>query len=488
MKPGNVGSTAFKFNEPIDPALTPLSLLSSIFGRFKSDMRIEIETEEMFADFKASRALITGMSYPYPTEDDRRRFLINWIVETYGGRLETMVDETRGATDGHFVHTRAEGGNEYLIVLLEGERGGFSPGEPHIQGLAFYREFYRKRIGSSGYVTRGCMPALLLTYQGTFLSLSPLQLLIGTVTGCYLDASGLVVHPDGTVQMEPLWGMRLNYDWHSDFERGLIARFIWSVRNCIKDMKMFYDSKNAPLAYYQLEYQPAASEPNASPPMKKQKLDQFYPCYRGTNSGIKTFQYIRRLHNDGLLFLATEDGSRKQLLVKFAKRYATKVHELLASAEPALAPKLYACEDLPGGWKMAVIEFLPQEQWLTLDAFLRKNPEANIGVMVMNRLEEALNNLKSRGFVHGDIRPYNILVSKSEAGIDVRLIDFDYSGEANKDRYPRDWNYMVRPKGAVGGALMKVEHDKTMVNDLFTHIPLRMERVFHVYSSNENII
>ena len=62
--------------------------------------------------------------------------------------------------------------------------------------------FYRKRIGSSGYVTRGCMPALLLTYQDTSLSLSPLQLLIGTVTGCYLDASGLAMHPDGTVQME----------------------------------------------------------------------------------------------------------------------------------------------------------------------------------------------------------------------------------------------------------------------------------------------
>jgi hypothetical protein len=287
------------------------------------------------------------------------------------------------------------------------------------------------------------------------------------------------MHPDGTVQMEPLWGMRLNYDWYGDFERGLIARFIWSVRNCIKDMKMFYDSKNAPLAYYQLEYQPAASEPNAPPPTKKQKLDQFlfhYPCYRETNSGVKTFQYIRRLYNDRLLFLAIEDGSRKQLLVKFSKRYATKVHELLASAEPALAPKLYACEDLPGGWKMAVIEFLPQEQWLTLDVFLRKNPGADIEAMVMNRLEEVLNNLESRGFVHGDIRSYNILVSKSETDIDLRLIDFDYSGEANKDRYPRDWNYRVRPKGADGGALMKVEHDKTMVNDLFTHVPLPNEK------------
>ena len=96
---------------------------------------------------------------------------------------------------------------------------------------------------------------------------------------------------------------------------------------------MFYDSKNAPLAYYYFEYQPAASEPSALPPMKKQKLDQFlfhYPCYRETNSGIKPFQYIRRLHNNRLLFLAIEDGSRKQLLVKIAKRYATKVRELLA--------------------------------------------------------------------------------------------------------------------------------------------------------------
>ena len=111
------------------------------------------------------------------------------------------------------------------------------------------------------------------------------------------------------------------------------------------------------------------------------------------------------------------------------------------------------------GWRMVVIESLSQEQWLTLDAFLRKDSEANIGVMVMNRLEEVLNNLESRGFVYGDTRPYNILVSKSEAGIDVRLIDFDYSGEANKGRYPRDWNYRVRPKGAVGGALIKVDHD-----------------------------
>ena len=52
-------------------------------------------------------------------------------------------------------------------------------------------------------------------------------------------------------------------------------------------------------------------------------------------------------------------------------------------------PKLYACEDLPGGCKIAVIEFLPQEQWLTLHVFLRKNSEADIEAMVKNRLEEA---------------------------------------------------------------------------------------------------
>jgi tRNA A-37 threonylcarbamoyl transferase component Bud32 len=152
------------------------------------------------------------------------------------------------------------------------------------------------------------------------------------------------------------------------------------------------------------------------------------------------------LHNDRLLFLAIEDGSHQQLLVKFTRRYATEVHELLASARHVLAPQLFACEDLPGGWKMAVIEFLPQEQWLTLDVFLRKNPGANTEAAVRDQLGEALNILRCGGFVHGDIRPYNILVSTLGADINVRLIDFDYSGEAEKDRYPRDWNYLVRPK------------------------------------------
>ena len=237
------------------------------------------------------------------------------------------------------------------------------------------------------------------------------------------------MHPDGTVQMEPLWGTRLNYDWHNDFERGLIARFIWPVRNCIKDMKMFYDSKNAPLAYYQFEYQPAASEPNASPPTKKQKLDHFlfhYPCYRETNSGIKTFQYIRRLHNDRLLFLAIEDGS-----LQAAPESSSQRDMQLRCTSCLLLPSLLlrrSCTRVRTfGWRTAVIESLPQEQWPTLDTFLRKNPEADIGVMVMNRLEEALNKLESRGFVHGDIRPYNILVSKSETDIDLRFIDFDYS-------------------------------------------------------------
>jgi hypothetical protein len=52
--------------------------------------------------------------------------------------------------------------------------------------------------------------------------------------------------------------------------------------------------------------------------------------------------------------------------------------------------------------------------------------------------------------------------------IDFRLIDFDFSGKEDEDNYPRDWNAALRPVGAVGDAVLKVEHDKIMMETLRT--------------------
>jgi serine/threonine protein kinase len=133
------------------------------------------------------------------------------------------------------------------------------------------------------------------------------------------------------------------------------------------------------------------------------------------------------------------------------------MHQLLA--EKQIAPQLYGCQDLPGGWKMVAMEWLPNDDWVTLD--LKKG---NVTAYT-EKILEALDLVWASKWVHGDIRPSNILVPTS-GEIDFRLLDFDFSGKEDEDHYPRDWNNILRPVGAVGGAVLKVKHDKKMIEAL----------------------
>lgn len=62
-------------------------------------------------------------------------------------------------------------------------------------------------------------------------------------------------------------------------------------------------------------------------------------------------------------------------------------------------------------------------------------------------------------FVHGDIRQYNIIFGPTYS----TLIDFDLSGKATIDRYPRGYNHQIldgaRHPEACGGETMLKEHD-----------------------------
>jgi len=53
------------------------------------------------------------------------------------------------------------------------------------------------------------------------------------------------------------------------------------------------------------------------------------------------------------------------ILIKFTRQYAGEMHKLFAKKRHA--PQLYRCQDLPGGWKMVAMEWLPDEAWVTLN-------------------------------------------------------------------------------------------------------------------------
>ena len=71
-----------------------------------------------------------------------------------------------------------------------------------------------------------------------------------------------------------------------------------------------------------------------------------------------------------------------------------------------------------------------------------------------------LRSLHTKGICHGDIRAYNMLFCTDRPS---RLLDFDFSGESGKKKYPsgysRDINDAQRHPSAVAGARLAKEHD-----------------------------
>ena len=66
------------------------------------------------------------------------------------------------------------------------------------------------------------------------------------------------------------------------------------------------------------------------------------------------------------------------------------------------------------------------------------------------KLKKALRIIPDQGFVHGDVRWPNILISKDE----INFVDFDHCGKEGVQRYQWEWDHMHRLEDAKEGDLM----------------------------------
>jgi len=106
-------------------------------------------------------------------------------------------------------------------------------------------------------------------------------------------------------------------------------------------------------------------------------------------------------------------------VVKFSLTYSRDLHLLLASQKPPLAPQLYGYEEIPGGWKVAVMEHIEEaKSW-------------NKGATEQHcvALDKALEVMRENGLVHGDLRAPNVLISETDQ---IFIIDFEFSGKENE--------------------------------------------------------
>ncbi|KAG1810445.1 uncharacterized protein HD556DRAFT_54243 [Suillus plorans] len=229
-----------------------------------------------------------------------------------------------------------------------------------------------------------------------------------------------------------------------------IGRVLYALRESVAQLRDWYDNV---LECGEPPYD--ASRPTVH--------SRFYPTpdtYLRNEISVQ-FKYERPLEHDAscVTYLAkTQEDNPINVVVKFVTRYGEDVH--MAMAEAGFAPKLlyYGKIDVGkgmpsyGGLRMVVMEYV---DGTTACSSLRLPPNFH------QELEDAIEYCHGKGFVFGDLRKPNIMITKDGK---VQLIDFDWAGRKDEVKYPVSISSAIRwPKGAQGLGPILEEHDRDML-------------------------
>lgn len=168
------------------------------------------------------------------------------------------------------------------------------------------------------------------------------------------------------------------------------------------------------------------------------------------------------------------------VLVKLVRQqYGEDVHRLLATH--SLAPVLYAYSCPEGAPRAYVMEYLQPSSWQTLFRYAVSSGisgTSESAASIQRSLDKVLDILEKNGKVHGDLRSANIMVNVSQTGelvllddgperrrADLRVVDFDWSGDAGKVCYSPLRNVDIAGitwPGKPGGPI-ELGHDRSLV-------------------------
>ncbi|KAL5522337.1 hypothetical protein ACEPAF_2194 [Sanghuangporus sanghuang] len=155
-----------------------------------------------------------------------------------------------------------------------------------------------------------------------------------------------------------------------------------------------------------------------------------------------------------------QDGSDDEVdvVVKFTVRYHEQAHRILEQNE--LAPRLHFCIPLVGDMYMVIMDYIEDTP-----LYLAKpeDPEK-----VLSDVETAIDLLHAQNLVFGDLRVQNIVLKPKGKAM---LIDFDWVGKHNVDRYPASWNKDAGKwsPSVDRRVLMDKAHDTFMLDKLRRH-------------------
>jgi hypothetical protein len=231
----------------------------------------------------------------------------------------------------------------------------------------------------------------------------------------------------------------LFYHATDTYMRARAARYFGAAKNAIRALKHYY---------YEVEQLDPANHRNAGFPFQTDYIAL-------ADNNLQEFTYLRAVDDTKLVFQCKAVANGSLLCVKFVRSYSKEAH--LKSASLAFAPPLRGFQSIGGDWFMVVMDWVGIEYQL-LD-------ESPMKEQFFSEVKDKLALLHQAGYVHGDIRPSNIMVRK-DGKPGIIFLDFDWAGVIGEVRYPMNINNVdiCRPPHAVDAELIWADHDIQMAD------------------------
>ncbi|GES77882.1 hypothetical protein RCL_jg29394.t1 [Rhizophagus clarus] len=405
---------------PLENIGPPITLYNSAFSLFLN--HLNDENLEIPSDFlKWAEKLIFAAADNYDNGEECNEIMRKIFMENLGSIFLIAYEKKNQKYKSDEVFITSSG----LLVV------GIGKNDPTIQGAIYYRNYWSQQ-NVEQIRDCCCVPSFIITMTGPWLCI---------LGGIFL--SRVVIQP-----LTDLIPLTVNL---RDFDKvKRIARLFYSLFLAFRQLNLFYQKLKL-----------TASDQRFFPYVQQFKF----------NGDNVNFTYINELSDDykKTIWKAKKDNGQ-MIVVKFTPEYNVEAHNLCADV--GCAPNLLYCSDdvqtqILGGFRMIIMEYV---NGISLDQKLAEGELAAESCKTIYKdMERAIKLLHGKNFVFADLRASNVLVFETEDTQRAMLIDFDWCGKDDVDRYPPSMNQDLSwPSEAKPCALLKKNHDLYWL-DLLLH-------------------
>ncbi|KAH7096176.1 hypothetical protein BKA62DRAFT_783489 [Auriculariales sp. MPI-PUGE-AT-0066] len=430
----HLGNQAALYNgRPATLTGPPLGVYHPVFARF---WRLVEEREDAVLTpehLRLATELIDKSTEFYGDEKERLN-AIRQCLETFIGDVVRTCANGREPDGGPLIDTFA--GRIMINPFIEIKKEiGAGSCDPFDQAAANYAQWVGKdkdRLPSIRQ--RSCMPAFLLAIAGPNLAIGGALLLDRPVIEQLTPWIPLRYRP--TVPPRPD-SVAPTHD-----QIQYIARVIVALRKCSDDLLEYYKTT--------LVSMPERTE-FAVPWPHLTKISDYEVVYQERLQPTPSRCLFRATAT------ARQDNTTISVIVKFTYRYCREAHDVVYAK--GAAPRLLYC-----AWDETVAQMVVMYEYIDATKVDHTRQQLSWDQSV-SQLEDAVEAMHQKGFVHGDLRGPNILLDGNNAPM---IIDFDWAGRADSLHtiYPGniclDSSYKLHTDVCPGGRILP-EHDDHLV-------------------------